>query len=763
MKRKPKSLHLLSIPLAMSLAANCFAETRDLQTLFDFNGKTMPPAFSFSHTDAELMPQADNNRALGITLLTKAHKEASIEIQPKTPWDWSKYQDFGVALDVRNPSDESLQLYATVSDGKGQTHNRSVSIPANSLNTYYIELHGVDLDRDTGLRGNPQSWTSDDIGMIWRWGVKKLDLSQITGVAFSASAQPRDRRIIIDDVRLLSAPKKNDDYLDNLLDEFGQNAKLDYTDKVKDEAHLRKLAKEEAATLRTTPLEGRSKFGGWKQGPKLKATGYFRTEKHDGKWALVDPEGYLFFSHGLANVRMANTSTITGYDFDHSKIKARAADDLTPEDSVGLNRVNDEALPTRKQVSALRANLFNWLPEYQDKLSKHFGYRREVHSGPLERGETFSFYQANLERKFGIADTEKMHQRWRENTVDRMLTWGFTSFGNWVDPGYYQMNRFPYFANGWIIGDFKTVSTGNDYWSPLPDPFDPLFTERTQKTVAQIAKEVQGNPWCIGVFIDNEKSWGNMGSLESQYAIVLNTLGRSAADSPTKNEFSKIAKKRYSSIKALNKAWKTQIKSWDEFDAGIKLEDLNSGVVKDLSFMLEHYASEYFRIVSKTVKDAMPNHMYMGARFADWGMTPEVRAAAAKYSDVMSYNFYEQSIHPEFWSFLEEIDKPSIIGEFHMGSSDTGFFNPGLVLATDQKDRARMYSEYMDGVLENPYFIGAHWFQYIDSPISGRAFDGENYNIGFVSIADVPYAPMIKAAKAFNSNIYTRRFGEDKE
>jgi len=174
--------------------------------------------------------------------------------------------------------------------------------------------------------------------------------------------------------------------------------------------------------------------------------------------------------------------------------------------------------------------------------------------------------------------------------------------------------------------------------------------------------------------------------------------------------------------------------------------------------MLEHYASEYFRIVSKTVKEYMPNHMYLGARLASWGMTPEIRAAAAKHTDVMSYNVYKESIHPQFWGFLKDIDMPSIIGEFHMGSHDTGLFNPGLIMGEDQTDRARLYTTYMNSVVDNPYFVGAHWFQYLDSPVTGRAYDGENYNVGFVSVADVPYIPMIEAAKKFNQKIYTRRY-----
>ena len=43
------------------------------------------------------------------------------------------------------------------------------------------------------------------------------------------------------------------------------------------------------------------KFGGWKKW-RLKSTGFFRTEKIDDYWMMVDPEGYAFFGFGLNSV-----------------------------------------------------------------------------------------------------------------------------------------------------------------------------------------------------------------------------------------------------------------------------------------------------------------------------------------------------------------------------------------------------------------------------------------------------------------------------
>lgn len=750
---------LLISSAILSASAAVTAQVKESRLIYDFNSSSIPSALSAKNTDLSIANVSAEDNSVLVNFRSKENYEANFDITPETPWNWDDLNDFALALDIKNSESTSLFIYVRVSDDDGQTHNRSVVIPAKSDNTYYIELKGADLNTETGLRANPKNWVTDYTPIVWRWGVKNLNLSAIKSVSFSINTQVSDRSISIDNLRLIEPIKTDSNYLVKLVDKYGQNTRVDYAQKIHSDEQLVKLTKQELKSLRSSPLPGRSRFGGWKDGPKLKSTGFFRAEKVDEKWSLVDPDGYLFFSHGLANVRMANTTTMTGYDFDHSKIKERSADDLTPEDSIAVTRVSDDAIKTRKVTSELRANMFAELPDYSSKMGKHYGYRRVTHIGAVERGENYSFYQANLERRYDIEDKPKLFEKWRDVTVDRMLSWGFTSFGNWIDPMFYQLNRYPYFANGWIIGDFKTVSSGNDYWSPLPDPFDPKFTERTIKTVEQIDREVKDNPWCIGVFIDNEKSWGQMGSTESQYGIVLNTLTRPNSDSPTKAVFADILKNKYNTIAKLNKAWNTKLDSWDELDAGVTLTNFTEAAIEDFSVMLETYASEYFRIVAKTVKEYMPNHMYMGARLASWGMTPEIRTAAAKHSDVMSYNVYKESIHPESWTFLKEIDMPSIIGEFHMGAADTGLFNPGLIMGENQVDRARLYTTYMDTVVNNPYFVGAHWFQYLDSPVSGRAFDGENYNVGFVSVADVPYTEMIEAAKTFNQSIYSQRYG----
>ncbi|MDO6842036.1 beta-galactosidase [Paraglaciecola chathamensis] len=725
---------------------------------WDFSDTKVLKSLTLTAADTRVIDE-NGEQKLAIALHSKDHKSAGFSFTPSKPWDWSQEGQFAFALDIENPDANSVHLYVSAKDAAGQSHNRSFVVPANSSDTYFMALSDPDLSIETGIRSNPNNWQSDYTAMIWRYGSKNIDVSQVKSIEFDVRGVAQDKHLIVDNLRLIKPQKLDDQYLVGLVDEFGQNDKRQFNNKIETVEQLRALDAKEQATFSHTVPDGRSKFNGWADGPKLAATGYFHTQKYQGKWTLVDPQGYLFFSNGIANVRMSNTSTITGYDFDQQFIEQRAAGDFTPEDSIGLNRAPEAAWPSRYVSSELRANMFTWLPSYDEPLGKHFGYRREVHTGAVEKGETYSFYRANLARKYASDEPNVFMSKWRDTTVDRMLDWGFTSFGNWIDPSFYQLNRIPYFANGWIIGDFKTVSSGNDYWSPLPDPFDPVFKNRAMVTAKKIAQEVQDNPWCVGVFIDNEKSWGQEGSIEGKYGIVIHTLNVDAKESPTKAQFVAYLKSHYSDIQQLNEKWNTEIRSWDALAKGVSIDKFNDPLIADLSAMLSLYAEKYFEVVHDAVAQTLPNHMYMGARFADWGMTDEIRKAAAKYADVMSYNYYKEAITDQAWDFLAEIDKPSIIGEFHNGALDSGLLNPGLIHAESQADRGRKYQEYVNSVIDNPYLIGAHWFQYIDSPLTGRAYDGENYNVGFVSVTDTPYQPLVDAAKEVNQQIYTRRFG----
>ncbi len=690
-------------------------------------------------------------------------EEADAVLSPPSVWNWAGQGNVNLAFDAYNPGKVSVQIFVILVDEKSRQQSRSVALPPGSSATYYALLNGRAAYAQTGMRETPPAWQTDEVKLFWRSGDGNMDIGKVRKIVFRTYAQFEDKVIVIDNLRLRRNPPQDPDFLVGLVDRFGQAAKAEYPTKIHSESELKAAAKRELEQLAvSTGAPNRSRFGGWAKGPKRKGTGFFRVEKVDGKWWMIDPEGYLFFSSAIANVRMANLETVTGYDFGDPSVRIIDPEELTPEDSRDIVPVPVSSLNTRFLASPLRREMFLWLPTYDDPLGEHYGYRRMFHQGVLEHGEVYSFYKANLERRYGQTTSASYMQSWRRVTLDRMKDWGMTSFGNWIDPMFYDNQEVPYFANGWIIGQFKVIYSGQDYWSPLPDVYDPEFHRRARLTIEQIAREVQGSPWCVGLFVDNEKGWGSMASDRAHFGLVYYSLAQPAAGCPAKKAFTAILTAKYGTIAALNKAWGTGFASWEAFAAGVTMDKLNDAARTDFSALYYDYAGTYFRIVRDEIKRVMPNHMYMGVRVAaEWGIPVELVAVAKKYTDVMSFNNYREGMHPDTWDFLKELDFPTIIGEYHIGStSDTGLYHPGLVIAADQADRGRMYEHYMSTVIDNPYMVGAHWFQYIDDPITGRAYDGEDYNVGWVTNTDIPYPNMVAAAKRVNYRLYERRYGK---
>ncbi len=90
-----------------------------------------------------------------------------------------------------------------------------------------------------------------------------------------------------------------------LLDDLGQGNLRRWPSRSRDAAEVisRIRAQYERAPRETWPDEF-SRWGGWKQKKLGEGTGFFRTQKSGGRWWLVDPDGYAFWSAGLDCVRV---------------------------------------------------------------------------------------------------------------------------------------------------------------------------------------------------------------------------------------------------------------------------------------------------------------------------------------------------------------------------------------------------------------------------------------------------------------------------
>ncbi|MFO0890027.1 MAG: hypothetical protein U0790_12920 [Isosphaeraceae bacterium] len=298
-------------------------------------------------------------------------------------WDW-KSQGF-LMLDLRNLEAEPINVGVRIDDdpsADGRQHCRTAQVklsPRESA-TFAIALTHSD-PMSLGMRGLP---THPGTRSVAAAGAGSFDLSHV--VAFQVFMhEPRTtRRVEIVGARL--APPLS---LARIVDPLGQYAHASWPGKVQSESELTERHETELRDIAAHPAPAdRDRFGGWREGPKQPAAGFFRTVKRDGRWWLVDPDGALFLSLGIDVVGTHEATMVTG-----------------------------------------RESMFSWLPGEGDPLARHFGHAREVHSGPVRSGKTYNSYAANLQRVHGPDYLE----RWKETTLKRLLSWGFNTIGNWSD------------------------------------------------------------------------------------------------------------------------------------------------------------------------------------------------------------------------------------------------------------------------------------------------------------------------------------------
>ena len=329
---------------------------------------------------------------------------------------------------------------------------------------------------------------------------------------------------------------------------------------------------------------------------------------------------------------------------------------------------------------------------------------------------TYDFTSANLYRKHGAG----WFDIWADRVHRRLRSWGANTIANSSDIRVMRLSRTPY-CDRFELKSRPIAGTEKQHgWWPFRDPFDPSFVAFVREQMAAHKAEMD-DPWCFGFFVDNELTWGKSGDLARW-------TWESPDDQPAKIEFKRRLAAKYGCA--------PETPSDDDFAA----------------FSLE-IAEAYFRNVRDTFKACAPKKLYMGCRFS--GAPEAVVRIAAKYVDVMSYNYYERDVKG-FNRLPPDIDKPVIIGEFHFGSLDRGPFRPGLVMTRDQAERGEIYRRYLTSALEDPRFVGVHWHQYADDVATGR-FDGENLQNGWVDICDNPYPETIEAVRWVGANMYRIR------
>jgi hypothetical protein len=691
-----------TLPVFLSALLFCPTLLRADQALVDFS-KPSDLAAVESHN----VKLSRNGDRLRLETGQEGREPCIVCKAPGGRWDLSAFQD--VAVEVKNCGQNGVRFFCQIDSPRGDGSTsymcHSVELSPGEKTTLRVALprrfSSALREKLQGMRGVP--------GQI---SIQSFDLAKVSQLsvflAKSNSTNVLEIGAILACGTVENAVAQQEAKFFPLIDTFGQYRHKDWPGKTYAVEDLAARRQEEDADLAAHPgPNDRDQYGGWKNGPQLKATGWFRTEKHGGKWWLVDPEGRLFWAHAIDWVAPdGGTTLVTG-----------------------------------------REPWFADLPGHDSPLAQFYKREGGGFQGPGNDADrnvytSFNFSKANLLRKYG----QDWLNQYARTAIRRLHSWGVTvAAGGCAEVC--DVHKMPYTVQAFMPG--KAIPTSGGFWCKFTDVFDADLPRSARANIKAACAKAADDPWCVGVFIDNEMGWG------AELSLPLAAL-RAPADQPAKRALIGDLRKKYQSIDRLNEAWATHHASWDALLASTDPPD-TSRAQQDLLAFAARFSQQYFRIARDALKEAAPHLLYLGCRFSSFNAV--ACRAAARHCDVVSFNHYKRSaadVH-----LPADADAPILISEFHFGALDRGLFHTGLVGLADQRQRAATYKAFLNSALDSAAIVGTHWFMFGDEATTGFG-NRENYQIGFVDVCDTPYPEIVTAAREVSEHMYPRHSGRRK-
>ena len=300
-------------------------------------------------------------------------------------WDLSNY--LYLAADIHNGGTQPVTVICRAEDPDyaGWHHySESVARIGPGESTPVLVFLKRKNAPDDSLRARFPGMDAMPDGFMPHWS--GLDPAHISKVIFALESAGPELKLELRSLRGFGdcdpAPLLAPDYFP-FIDAYGQFRYADWPAKIHSPADFAAQRTRETAALQASPRPASwDKYGGYQAGPQLAASANFRVEKYAGKWWLVDPDGRLFWSHGVDCVGFANTTPVAGRTQFFAEIP--------------------------KETSA-NNNVANW-------------------------------YLANLERKFGDHAEAKAAALAHE----RLSGWGLNTVASWSDENVTRLDKTPY-------------------------------------------------------------------------------------------------------------------------------------------------------------------------------------------------------------------------------------------------------------------------------------------------------------------------------
>ena len=497
-----------------------------------------------------------------------------------------------------------------------------------------------------------------------------------------------------------------------LVDSLGQWKEQEWPTKTHsfDEMAARLRAElREAQAERPNP-RGWSPYGGYLQ-KQFEATGWFRTQQEDGRWWLVDPAGYAFFSHGVCyGTRMGEFGWYSGMEGFYEGMP-------TPDDPKFAGAFTHPGL----------------IAEY---VKRH---------GVTSRSNEWMINPArvNMMRVFG----DDWWEAWRQIATHRFHQWGLNTTGigivNFTDEraeDFLRLSKLPY-----AVTLKRFPVTSHFIFRDFPDVFSEEYAKNSETFACNELAPLAKDPYLIGYFLHNEPEW-----MFQADCCVAHELMVKEEPLESRRHMQGWLKQRYAAVEALNAAWGLSLTDWDDL---LRPVSRTAWQPTERAWTeMKAYEQELIMAFGKVPLEACrrvdPNHLCLGLRHG--GFSDKVIAGSAIF-DVFSFNCYKTSCK-EMLERTRCANKPVLIGEWHFGGQEIGLMRTALLSCVTQQERGKAYRRYIEEAAACPWCVGAHYFEYNDQSLLGR-FDGEHMAHGLIDVTNRPY-PLVKDIAQASDELY---------
>ena len=385
-----------------------------------------------------------------------------------------------------------------------------------------------------------------------------------------------------------------------------------------------------------------------------------------------------------------------------------------------------------------------WIVDPAGRAAPFLGIDHVRPFGWKDRALGFDVYGRFVETNYPAKEA------WLAETLGRLGDWGFNTLANHCDEPLLRHRGLAHTITLYLGGKFAR-GKDPDRWitkwtgpcTGFPNVFHPDFERAIRERARELCAPHRDDPDLMGWFLDNElKWWGSADKARKDLAL-------------------------FDTVRALPPEHSAR-KALEGFVGGSGAEPpvVVSNALREAFLRL--VAERYFSVLCGAIREADPNHMVLGCRFAGpfTATHPVVWEAAGKNCDVVSFNFYpwadiDRGVVLDMKGGVPVADrlrdvhgwcgKPLLVTEWSFPALDTGrpcHHGAGQRFPT-QEGRAAASALYARTLLSLPFVAGYSYFMFLDQPKSGISETfREDSNYGLVNEFGVPYEEVTAALRA---------------